>query len=59
MNKGKASSSDKPLTKKENKVGDLFPSTTLEEYAGFKRDHNDDDDDDNDDDEGEEDKVCS
>ncbi|KAF3444901.1 hypothetical protein FNV43_RR14594 [Rhamnella rubrinervis] len=44
MNKGKSSSSDKTLSKKENKVGELFPSATLEEYGGLRRDDTENDD---------------
>ncbi|OAY56944.1 uncharacterized protein C9orf85 homolog [Manihot esculenta] len=48
MNKGKIKSSEKNVTNEGNKVGDLFPSASLEEYAaksrGLNRDlngHND------------------
>ncbi|PKI43204.1 hypothetical protein CRG98_036401, partial [Punica granatum] len=33
MNKGKSNSSGKPATEKVNKVGELFPSSSLEDYA--------------------------
>ncbi|XP_031396184.1 nucleolin-like isoform X3 [Punica granatum] len=33
MNKGESNSSGKPATEKVNKVGELFPSSSLEDYA--------------------------
>lgn len=43
MNKDKSNDSAKNASNKEAKVGELFPSASLEEYAGQ---HSDDDDDD-------------
>lgn len=53
MNKGKSNSLGKTRTE-ENKVGELFPSSTLEEYAKSSRDKKNDDNSDNEDDEDEE-----
>jgi hypothetical protein len=49
MNKGKSKSSEKTPTDKDDKVGELFPAASLEEYA--KQSRNDNGDDDNDEDE--------
>ncbi|XP_050230438.1 uncharacterized protein LOC126679446 [Mercurialis annua] len=40
MNKGTSKSSEKAVTTEGNKVGDLFPSASLEEYAAKSRGHN-------------------
>ncbi|PON82075.1 small acidic-like protein [Trema orientale] len=45
MNKEKPKNSDKTATEKVNKVGELFPSATLEDYAELNRDDFEDDDD--------------
>lgn len=70
MNKGKSKSSAKTPTNEGNKVGDLFPSASLEEYAIRGKDHNgsvnghndhdlgeDDDDEEDDDDDDENDEA--
>ncbi|XP_059434464.1 uncharacterized protein LOC132167488 [Corylus avellana] len=50
MNKGKSKSSEKTPTDKEDKVGELFPAASLEEYAEQSRNDNGDDDDNDDED---------
>lgn len=47
MNKGKSNSSGKNVTK-ESKAGELFPSSTVEEYAKLNRDNKNDNDDNDD-----------
>lgn len=50
MNKDKSKSSAKTPTDKDDKVGELFPTASLEEYAEQSRnDNGDEDEDDNDD----------
>ena len=46
MNKEKSKNSADTATSRENKVGELFPSASLEEYAELSRDDGDVDDDD-------------
>ncbi|EEF31385.1 FACT complex subunit POB3 [Ricinus communis] len=43
MNKGTPKSSEKVASNEGNKVGDLFPSASLEEYAAKSRGHNHED----------------
>ncbi|XP_042970497.1 uncharacterized protein LOC122303032 isoform X2 [Carya illinoinensis] len=50
MNRDESKSSAKMATSKENKVGELFPSASLEEYAELRRDDNGDEDDNEDED---------
>ena len=45
MNKGKSNDSDKTTTERINKVGELFPSASLEDYAELNRDDDEDDED--------------
>ncbi|TQD83289.1 hypothetical protein C1H46_031146 [Malus baccata] len=58
MNAGKSTGVAKAASEKGDKAGDMFPSTSLEEYAEASRD---DEDDEGDDGEGEEDEalVCN
>lgn len=42
MNKGKSNDSDKTTTERINKVGELFPSSSLEDYAELNRDDDED-----------------
>ncbi|KAG6620646.1 hypothetical protein I3842_Q056800 [Carya illinoinensis] len=50
MNRDESKSSAKMATSKENKVGELFPSASPEEYAELRRDDNGDEDDNEDED---------
>lgn len=45
MNKGKSNDSAETTIESINKVGELFPSATLEDYAELSRDDDEDDND--------------